>query len=511
MRYRRCAFLLLAAAMLFLSTLVWSQGTDTDETAPVVEQAPPMGPGFSVAETTVPYDTPVNDTLLTGDIEDFVEGIESAADTSFLGKIRTLNLLERLGIAAIIILIQILLMRLIWHLFVLLWHKTRIYGEKYFRPLKFKKYVLLETQQILNVSFWLIKILKYVVTLFQLFLTLPSVFSLFEPTKNLASTLFGYIFNPLKSIALAFVNYIPNLFIIAIIIIIARYLLRSLKFFSKQIERGKLVLNGFYPDWAQPTFNILRVLIYAFTIAMVYPYLPNSDSHIFQGVSVLLGLLFSLGSSSVVGNLVAGIVMTYMRPFKIGDRIKINDSTGFVVERAPMVTRIRTTKNEIISFPNQVILNANITNYTQSASSGSDGLILHADVTMGYDIPWTQVHEILISAALKTRYTQAVPKPFVLQKKLDDFYCNYEINVYTKEIGKLNAIYSDLYEHIQDGFAGAGISLFAPHYAVYTAVDEKEANPSGEKRRTQAPRKALPDTPQKSTDPAAGDRAGAKA
>jgi small-conductance mechanosensitive channel len=249
-----------------------------------------------------------------------------------------------------------------------------------------------------------------------------------------------------------------------VIIVVARYVLRSLRFFSTQIERGKLVLPGFYADWAQPTFNILRFLLYAFVIAIVYPYLPGSDSAIFQGVSVFVGIIFSLGSSSAIGNLVAGVVITYMRPFKIGDRIKLNEVTGFVVEKSPIVTRIKTHKNEYVTFPNVMILNSSIVNYNTSSDEDEDGLILYADITFGYSTPWQTVQAILIQAALKTVYVQPEPKPFVLQTAMDDFYANYQINLFTKDVDKVPAIYSDLYKNIQNGFHAAGIDMTVAHF-----------------------------------------------
>jgi small-conductance mechanosensitive channel len=376
------------------------------------------------------------------------------------------NFLVRVGIAAAITLLQILLIWLTWKFFGFITRKVNTYGEQHFHPVKVKKIVLMDVEQMLKLSARLISILKLIVGLFQLIITIPIIFHLFEATRDIASKLFGYILTPLKQFAFGLINYIPNLFAIAIILIISRYILRTLKFFAKQIERKKLVIPGFYPDWAGPTFNILRVLIYAFTIAFIYPYLPNSESDIFKGISVLVGVLFSLGSSSVISNLIAGIVMTYMRPFKVGDRIKINDVIGFVVERGPMNTRIRTHKNEFVSFPNQMILNTSVTNFNSSTAEGLDGYIAHAIVTMGYDIPWQTVHEILIDAALKTEFTEKTPKPFVNQTKLDDFYCWYEINVYTKDISRLPAVYSGLYKNIQDGFGAANISMFAPHYQV---------------------------------------------
>jgi small-conductance mechanosensitive channel len=356
--------------------------------------------------------------------------------------------------------------------------RANAYGEARFKPFKIKKIQIINARQIINVCHFLIKILRYVVNIFQLYLTIPMLFSLFAPTKNLAATLFGYILTPLKNFVLGVINYIPNLITIIVILLIVRYMLRGLKFFSAQIQKGKLVIPGFYADWAQPTYNILRALLYAFTIAIIYPYLPGSDSAIFQGVSVFIGIIFSLGSSSAIGNLVAGMVLTYMRPFKIGDRIKINDTTGFVVEKSPIVVRVKTHKNEYVTFPNMMVLTSSIVNYHTSSTEDEDGLIIYAEMTMNYSVPWREVHKLLISAALKTAHIQKKPKPYVLQTALDDYYCRYQINAYTREVNLTPSIYSELYEHIQDAFAAAGISLTAPAYHI--RLHPELANKPGE-------------------------------
>ncbi|MDR0568867.1 MAG: mechanosensitive ion channel family protein [Spirochaetaceae bacterium] len=371
----------------------------------------------------------------------------------------------RLGITAAIILIQILLIRVVNYLFRKLQNKITVYGKKYIKTLTIKTYRLLETKQILNAIYFILRTLRYIIIALQLYLALPMIFRLFEPTKNLSNTLFGYILNPLKNTGLAIIKYIPNLITIAVIIVIFRYVTRSLRFFTEQIEKGKLVIPGFYPDWAEPTFNILRVLLIAFTVIVIYPYLPGSDSEVFKGVSVLMGILFSMGSSSIIGNLVAGIVLTYMRPFKLGDRIKIGDTVGFVVERSATITRLRTHKNEYITFPNSAILGSNITNYHTAAESDTDrGLILYTTITFGYSTPWQTVHAILIESALKAKYVEPDPMPFVLQTKLDDFYAHYEINVYTKAVDKVPAVFSELYKSIQNGFHEAGLDMTVAYF-----------------------------------------------
>ncbi|MDR3336705.1 MAG: mechanosensitive ion channel family protein [Treponema sp.] len=443
--------------------------TRTTDTA-VIETVPPVQAAQEAAGTVRPK---IAATAASA-AENTIQGIGDAAK-----QIHIIDLLERIGIAVAIVAGQVFLIWLVWQvLFKKISASVLIWGRKTIKPLTIKKLKLLTTQQILNTLEFLLRILKYILTVFQLFITLPIIFSLFPATQNLSSTLFGYILNPLKNILMGFITYIPNLITIVIMLWVTKYVLRALKFFAMQIERERLVINGFYADWAQPTFNILRVLVYAFTMVVIYPYLPGSGSPIFQGVSVFIGIIFSLGSTSAIGNLIAGLVITYMRPFKIGDRIQIQNTTGFVVEKTLMVVRIKTHKNEYVTYPNTMILSAGITNYNTSSDEDEEGLIIYATVTMNYAIPWPQVHEILIAAALKTKSILKTPKPFVLQTALDDFYCRYQINGYTKEVNRVPGIYSDLYENLQNGFAEAGIDLTAPQYRINIPYEPPKLPPA---------------------------------
>jgi len=157
-----------------------------------------------------------------------------------------------------------------------------------------------------------------------------------------------------------------------------------------------------------------------------------------------------------------------MRPFKLGDRVQIKEITGFVVEKNLMVVRLKTHKNEYVTFPNMIILGSNIINYNTSSDEDEEGLILNTEITFNYATPWQTIHDILINAALNTEYIQKKPKPFVLQTKLDDFYASYQINCYTKEVSKIPSIYAALYENIQNGFREAGLDMTAAHYRVIT-------------------------------------------
>ena len=330
------------------------------------------------------------------------------------------------------------------------------------KPISIQNYELLDTQRQVNLLIFLSNLLRYVIMLLQLLIPVPLLFAIFPQTKGLAYQIFSYIWNPIKNILVGIVDYIPNLFAILIICFAVKYLVRLVHYLSREVEAGRLKFGGFYPDWAMPTYHIIRFLLYAFMIAMIYPYLPGAKNGVFQGISVFVGLIISLGSSTVIGNVIAGLVITYMRPFKLGDRIQLNDTTGNVIEKTPLVTRIKTPKNEVVTIPNSFIMSSHTVNY--SASAREYGLIIHSEVTIGYDVPWRQVHQLLIEAALNTPGVIDDPRPFVLETSLSDWYPVYQINAYIREADKLAQIYSDLHQNIQDRFNEAGVEIMSPHY-----------------------------------------------
>jgi small-conductance mechanosensitive channel len=235
-----------------------------------------------------------------------------------------------------------------------------------------------------------------------------------------------------------------------------------MRLFFLEIEKGTLRFKGFYPEWAQPTYKICRLLVVAFAAVVAFPYIPGSDSPAFKGISIFVGVLFSLGSSSAIANIIAGFTLTYRRAFKIGDRIKIADFVGDVVNTRLQVTHLKTIKNEEITVPNSMIVNSHVINYSSLAQE--KGLILHTSVTIGYDASWRQVHAMLLMAAEKTSGLMRAPAPFVLQKSLDDFYVTYELNAYTDAPQAMAQIYSDLHENIQDAFNEHGVQIMSPHY-----------------------------------------------
>ncbi|MBP1753213.1 MAG: MscS Mechanosensitive ion channel, partial [Geobacteraceae bacterium] len=208
--------------------------------------------------------------------------------------------------------------------------------------------------------------------------------------------------------------------------------------------------------------RIFRLLIVAFAVIVAFPYIPGSESPAFKGVSLFLGVLFSLGSQSTVSNILAGFTLTYRRLYKVGDRVRIDDIVGDVTMIRVPVTHLKTVKNEEVIIPNSTILNSNVTNY--SSLSMETGLILHTTVTIGYDAPWRQVHALLLMAAERTPGLLKDPPPFVFQKSLDDFYVSYELNVYTDMPHAMGRLYSDLHQNIQDCFNEYGVQIMSPNY-----------------------------------------------
>ncbi len=357
---------------------------------------------------------------------------------------------------------QFLLFKLTIWLFNKLKARIQRLKDTKLKPISIQDYELLDTQKQVNLLVFLASLLRYAVMLLQLILTVPLLFAIFPQTKDLAYKLFSYIWEPIKSIFLGIVEYIPNLFTIFVIWLAVKYLVRLVRYLASEIQSERLKIGGFYADWAMPTFHIVRFLLYAFMIAMIYPYLPGSKSGVFQGISVFVGLIVSLGSSTVIGNIIAGLVITYMRPFKLGDRIKLNDTTGNVIEKTPLVTRIRTPKNEVVTTPNSFIMSSHTVNFSQSARDY--GLIIHSEVSIGYDIPWRKTHQLLIEAALNTPGVVDDPRPFVLETSLQDYYPVYQVNAYIKDANQLAQVYSDLHQNIQDRFNEEGIEIMSPHY-----------------------------------------------
>lgn len=289
------------------------------------------------------------------------------------------------------------------------------------------------------------------------------VFGQFPRTQQYANQVVLWLWNPMVQIGHGIVGYLPHLFYIFVIIVVTRFVLRILSFIFRAAERGAISLEPWvHRDVVRPTALIAKVVVVVVALFFIAPLIPGSGSTAAKGISIILGLMISFGSTSTVGNFVAGIVLMYMRPFQVGERVKIGETVGDVTERTFLYTKVVTIKNEEVIVPSLTALSTPMTNYSARASVG--GLILHTSVTIGYDAPWRKVHELLLKAAQKTDNLVRDPKPFVLQTSLDDFYVSYQLNVFTDKPSRMADTYSLLHQNIQDAFNEGGIEICSPHF-----------------------------------------------
>jgi len=282
-------------------------------------------------------------------------------------------------------------------------------------------------------------------------------------TRGLSKNVVSFALAPLEVIGQGFVANIPRLVFLAVLFYAIRLLLRLVRLFFETVGRGAVTLSNFDADWAAPTYKIVRVAIVAFGLIVAYPYIPGSESEAFKGVTLFIGIIFSLGSSSAISNIIAGYMMTYRRAFKVGDRVKIGEAMGDVIEMRLQVTHLRSFKNEEIVIPNSQILSGDVVNYSSLAKA--HGLILHTEVGIGYETPWRQVEAMLIAAAARCEFPAGEsPRAFVRLKKLGDFAVTYELNLHCTDVKAMLPLYTSMHRNILDVFNEYGIQIMTPAY-----------------------------------------------
>ena len=307
-----------------------------------------------------------------------------------------------------------------------------------------------------------VQVLLWIIYLVLLYYYLSFVLLGFAETRPFAELLLTYVSKPLIGIAVGFVNYLPNLITLAIIAIITRYCIKALRLFFDNIEAGNFQLREFEPHWISPTFQISRVVIILIAVVFAYPFIPGSDSAVFQGLTILAGVMVSLGSNTVVSNMMAGLFVIYRRSTNIGDRIKVGEQIGDVVEIKLMETLIRSVKNEMISIPNSQLLNSEVVNYSRRIDG--KGLLVHTTVGIGYEEPQEKVEAMLIEAARRTDGVNKSPAPFVLWTGLGDYAVNYQVNAFTKRGGSLPQVLSNLHRNIISVFNENDVQIMTPSY-----------------------------------------------
>jgi len=340
------------------------------------------------------------------------------------------------------------------------WVEDRI--PEHLETVEAKSFNLLQADQIWNLFRRAVTLAGILLAAVLAFLFIDAVLGLFPWTRLLATRLFDFFIDPLRTIGTDILDYLPNLGYLLVIVIIVRYLITMLHALFGAINKKRITFSGFDPEWAWPTYRLVRLLVLAFGLILAYPYIPGSDSAAFKGVTIFLGVLISIGSSSIVSNVVAGYSMTYRRAFRVGDRVRIGETVGDVIEQRLLVTHLRTLKNEEVVIPNSVILNGEVTNF--SSLEEENGLILHTSVGIGYEVPWRQVEAMLLLAAKKTPGLITTRDPFVLPTSLGDFAITYELNVYVDDATRMTALYRSLRYNILDVFNEYGVAIMTPAY-----------------------------------------------
>lgn len=344
------------------------------------------------------------------------------------------------------------------------WIEKRVKSR--IQELETKSLRIIQAEQIWYVFRVGLRLMRVFTVLLIAWIFLDFVLDLFPWTRYFSNTAFGHIINPLQKMGLAVIGYIPNLIFLILLYYATRYVLKLVYQYFAAVQRGRIKLNSFDADWSLPTYRIVRVVVILLAVVLAYPYIPGSDSQAFKGISIIFGVLFSLGSTSVISNVIAGYTMTYRRAFHVGDRVKIGDTVGDVLEMRVLVTHLRSLKNEEVVIPNSTILNNEVINYSKLAAE--QGLILHTTVGIGYEVPWRQVEAMLLEAAEQTEGIAKDPKPFVLQTALADFAVNYELNAYCKDEKRAMVLYSELHRNIQDVFNEYEVSIMTPAYEADT-------------------------------------------
>ncbi len=362
----------------------------------------------------------------------------------------------------IILVVMLFLFKLAGKVFVWLESKSNDIRDRNPQGFMFGKIRYLTANQYEKSVGLILRLIRFLVVILILYNALFMILYVIPGTKQIARQLQSFITDPLISVGNSLINYLPNVFFILVIIFIAKYVIAFLHYLSNEVERGNIQIRGFYADWAEPTFHLCKFLVYFFVAITIFPYLPGSDSPAFRGISLFIGVLFSLGSTSAISNIIAGIILTYMRAFKVGDIIKVGDTVGELIETSLLVIRIKTLKNVEITISNSLVLNGQIIDY--SKHSQENNLVLHTKVTIGYDVPWRKVHSLLIDAAKRTKGISESKEPFVLQTALDDYYVEHEINAFTQLPNMMPVIYSELHQNIQDCFQEAQVEIMSPMY-----------------------------------------------
>jgi small-conductance mechanosensitive channel len=331
---------------------------------------------------------------------------------------------------------------------------------------------LFDPEQISQFASRLFTVLAYVLGFGATYGWITFTLLLFPYTRPSGEQMEGQLLGLVGDIALSIANAIPGLLLVIVILLIARLIIRLASLFFDRVARGKISMGGLDADTVVPTRRIFQFVVWAFAAALAYPYLPGSDTEAFKGVSVLFGLAVSIGASSLVGQAVSGLILTYTRAFRPGEYVRIGDTEGTVVGMGAFATRVRTGLGEEVLVPNNLGLQNSTQNFSRAAVGG--GFVVNSRVTIGYSTPWRQVHALLEEAARRTAGIDQDPAPYVRQTALADFYVEYRLIAHSRVVDAAERIkmLSGLYANIQDAFNEHGVQILSPHYMMDPAESQ---------------------------------------
>jgi small-conductance mechanosensitive channel len=324
-------------------------------------------------------------------------------------------------------------------------------------PLFSASHVLMLTRPLLRFGAWLAALLI-------VWVWLSFVLARFPYTRPWGEELGAHLLAILGQAGLATLDALPGLLLVLLVFVLARAVVRVLRFFFDQVEAGKIKLGMLDAETARPTRQILIVVVWVFALAMAYPYLPGASTEAFKGLSVLVGLMISLGGASIVAQAFSGLTLMYNGAFRAGDYVRLGEIEGTVVELGMFVTRVRTGLGEEITLQNSSVLSNPIKNYSRSYEGA--GFVLDTTVTIGYATPWRQVEAMLLEAARRTEGVAEKPAPVVRQTELAEFHIQYRLVTYSaaRQPRARAEVLSDLHANIQDVFNEHGVQIMAPNY-----------------------------------------------
>lgn len=444
----------------------FQQATNSPQPGTVTARTIPEGVLVSIGEESIFVLTPEDFDRVSEETMD--EAANRAVNNLRVAYAETLELRDARRISeavGLIVLATVLLLISFWVL-----HRLRKFGQARLtrvagprvRSVGISGFTFLTRERLLTLTRSLLKVLTWAVQLVLIYLWLAYCLKRFPYTRPWGEALGYYLLITFKSLLLGAVGALPGLLVVVIILCVTRLLVRTVRAFFNAVEAGKVAVTGIYPDTAPATRTILVILLWLFALIVAYPYIPGSNTAVFKAVGVFLGVVISLSSSGLLVQAMSGLVLVYSRALKPGEYVHINDVEGVVDSVGMFSTKVRTIKDEEITIPNSFLLATTTRNYSRlTADSGS---LAYTSVTIGYGVPWRQVHAMLLLAAERTPGLRKEPPPFVVQVSLSDFYVEYQINAALDRAEQRLPVLSELHLNIQDVFNEYGVQILSPHY-----------------------------------------------